>query len=344
MVSNCQNCGYELNGVAFCPRCGTKAEAAKIPVVEEVAVTAGGKVDNIHVTSAGKCDDVPVAAPEISANSSYATPVPQQRQFSQSVPQTQPYNQPMTQQYNQPAAQTFPQQYQQNLNYYCQPQAQPSVAGQTFKNTFMCFRHFFSKNAEKNLTMQYIEKTNIWIVLFTLTALLSAISCGIHHCSIATDLIGITDMPYALTYTFFGDFFIGLGLMAAFEFIFVMAIFLYSRAVKKSPLTFRSCGNMVAAAIVPLSIVAGSYVFMGVYTGLLNIIGLLMFTHILKKSMDKAFGENGENFWSFFIVLAIAVTAFMIVSAIFSIPGWLMNAYTNTISFGTSELIDPYVW
>ena len=273
----CKNCNAELNGAAFCPHCGTKAERETV------------------------------------------------QQTAPPVQETVAYAQQPQQTYAQPAPQP----------------AQPSAFAMMFKQSFNVIKNFFSKNIVDAVTCQYAEKLNIWIVLLSIPALLCAISGCIHYDTTATDILSIAAMPYSAAFGRVGWFFAGMFFSLALEFSFVIVLFLYSKLIKKKPLSFTASANLVAAAYLPITVVSASYVVLGSNMGVALLIAVIMFVYLLQKGMQKAFDEEKAPFWSFYLFVAAAIATFIIASAVISVPGWISNA-AYSVSSPLESLFDSY--
>lgn len=301
MNKYCKNCNYELNGSAFCPQCGKKAETqetATIPTAEQLQ--PADQNENIETT---------VNAPAYQTNETDSCATAQFDSAQQNPVPQQPI------------------------------QSQPSAFSLTIKHSFNVIKNFFSKNVVDAISAQHEEKLKIWIILFAIPALFSAISSCIHYSSPVMDFIRFFNTPYSPGSTRISFFFSGLLYALAFEFSFVIVLFLYSRLIKKKPLSFNNCANLVSSAFLPITVVSLSYIVLGSNLGIANSIAFLMFIALLHKGLQKAFNENG-GFWIFYLVVAVAIVTFILVSFIISTPAWITNTINNLNPY--SSIFDSY--
>ncbi len=237
---------------------------------------------------------------------------------------------------------------QENEMPVIQPQevpAQPSAFSRTIKQAFNCFKYFFSKNAVEAISVQHKERLNIWIILFAIPALLSAISCCIHGGSVATDLLDMICVPFALGSNRFAWFVSGLLLTSALVFSCTVLTFLYSKVIKKNLISFIGSANLIATSFIPMTLVFALSVVIGANTGVLNIVAFLMFTFLWKKGMDNVHGEDNKNYWVFFVLVAVVLATYALISCVVSAPGWIYDAVNKyTVSSGLQGMLDPYSW
>ena len=302
----CTVCGAELNDDGFCPSCDQAPDELYIPTVSDEAADVKAPT---------------VAMPRIQ---DYEDGTEDTDSFPENLTPPELFEPDIKTLGDGTAEIVYNERIVRENRFERSPQRgiEPSGFALTITQAMRVIQYFFSKNVLDAVTAQYREKLPIWIILTSVSSLVTALSMTLSYSLTDGRSLGAGNVFMSFDMNGVETFFVALALSIGTLVTYSEALKYYLRAIGVET-KFRSCANLVTAAYIPvvMGYVANIVSFGHLYAAGFDSgeLGFAFFAIMLFIGVRRI-TKGTKPLWSFMLMLLIAAVVSIIIGLIVASP------------------------